>query len=257
MGTTGQRTGGAPDRPLDRPGPAAVVFDVDGTLAETERDGHRIAFNEAFVRHGLDITWEAQEYGELLRTAGGRERLAGYLHAHGFGPAAEGIAAEVHRTKTLLFREQVLAGGLAPRPGVLELVDGLVRGGVRIAVATTGRRSWAEPLVRRLLGSGVVEVLVTGDDVGQLKPDPEVYLRALRALRIPAEHALAVEDSAVGLRAASRAGLATVVVTNPYTADQDFRGAAAVLPAFDRPQPLSAAHCVALHRHWWAERGLR
>jgi beta-phosphoglucomutase-like phosphatase (HAD superfamily) len=114
-------------------------------------------------------------------------------------------------------------------------------------VATTGHRSWVEPLLDRLLGQYPVEVVVTGD-VAQLKPDPEVYLRALADLGLPAAAALAVEDSAVGLRAATAAGLATVVVTNGYTADQDFAGAAAVLPGYDGPEPLRAERCRSLHR---------
>jgi HAD superfamily hydrolase (TIGR01509 family) len=232
----------------------AVIFDVDGTLADTEREGHRPAFNEAFVQHGLDIEWDPEHYGRLLEITGGRRRVAADLRERGYGEdEADRIAAEVHKTKTALFVERVIAGRFPARPGVTDLVDGLVAAGVRIAVATTGRRDWALPLVTGLLGD-VVEVMITGDEVTRLKPDPEAYLLALAGLGLDASAALAVEDSAVGLTAAAAAGLATVVVTNGYTAGQDFGAAAALLPAYDGEQPLTAEACVAVHDNWWTDR---
>jgi HAD superfamily hydrolase (TIGR01509 family) len=232
----------------------AVIFDVDGTLADTERDGHRPAFNDAFAAHGVDVEWGVADYGRLLAITGGQRRIAADLRARGLSDhEADELAARVHRTKTALFRDRIASGAIDARPGLLELVADLGASGVRLAVATTGRRSWVEPLLDRLLGGYPIDVVVTGDDVAELKPDPEVYLRALDALRLPAAEALAVEDSAVGLRAATAAGLATVVVTNGYTADQDFPTAAAVLPGYGVPEPLSAQRCRALHRLWWTE----
>jgi HAD superfamily hydrolase (TIGR01509 family) len=231
----------------------AVIFDVDGTLADTECDGHRPAFNAAFAAHDIDMRWDVEEYGDLLTITGGRRRIAHALHSRGHSERdAETLAAQVHRTKTQIFREAVLAGEIAPRPGLVECVAGLAGAGIRIAVATTGRSAWVEPLVRRLLGDGVVEVTVTGDDVSRLKPDPEVYLRALDRLRITPKSALVVEDSRVGLRAAAAAGLATVVVTTNYTRDQDFTGAAVVRSGFDGEPPLTAALCRQVHRGWWS-----
>lgn len=236
----------------DAPALRAVIFDVDGTLADTERDGHRPAFNAAFAEHGLDLHWSVDRYGELLTITGGHRRIAADLRSRGWGDEADDIALQVHRTKTALFRDRVVDGSIVPRPGLTELVSSLVEAGIRIAVATTGRRSWVEPLLGHLLGEVGVEVVVTGDDVTNLKPDPEVYQLALAALDLPAREALAVEDSAIGLQAAVAAGLATVVVTNGYTVAQDFTGAATVRTGYDAAPPLDAQLCRDVHRQWWS-----
>ncbi len=225
--------------------PAAVVFDVEGTLAETERDGHRVAFNEAFDRHGVDLRWDVERYRELMVLTGGRRRVAYALRQEGV-PAAEAdeVAARVHRTKTDLFVDIVRRGEIDPRPGLPELLDDLRSHGVRIAVATTGRRAWVEPLLAHLIGADTAEVVICGDDVTDLELDPAAYLLALSRLGLDATWTMAVEDSGPGLRAALAAGMATVVVTNGDTARHDVTGAAIVREAFDRPTLLTAA-CMA------------
>ncbi|MHA7652162.1 HAD-IA family hydrolase [Mycobacterium sp. ML4] len=232
----------------------AVIFDVDGTLADTERNGHRLAFNDAFAKHGLDIVWTPEVYGRLLAIAGGRPRIMHDLRSRGFGARAGRLAEDVHRTKTALFTMRVLNGAICGRPGLSKLIADLHRSDVRVAIATTGRKRWVEPLVRHVVGDGVAEVIVTGDDVRRLKPDPEAYLTALGQLALAPEDVLAVEDSAIGLRAARTAGLATLVVTNDYTVDQDFTGAAAVRPGFDKPGQLLVEDCRDLLHRWWSDR---
>jgi HAD superfamily hydrolase (TIGR01509 family) len=209
-----------------------VLFDVDGTLADTERDGHRPAFNRAFAEFGLDHRWGVEEYGRLLAVTGGQRRIEQFLAQRGHADPA-GIATTLHRAKTGHFIDWVRTGPVRCRPGVDGLIAGLGAAGMRIGVVTTGRRAWVLPLLDRLFGLATFEVVVTGDDVERLKPAPDAYLLALDRLGSAAAAAIAVEDSPPGLAAARAAGLACVVVSNDYTAGADFPGAAAVLPSFD------------------------
>jgi len=135
--------------------------------------------------------------------------------------------------------------------GLLDLIWGLHCADIRIAITTSDRRARFEPRIRQLIGDGVVEVMVTGDDVARPKPDPEAHRRALDELGVHPANAMAVEDSAEGLRAARNAGLATVVVTTDHTRNQDFTGAAAVVHGYDGPDPLSVHRCRRLRERWW------
>ena len=227
--------------------PGAVIFDVDGTIAETERDGHRVAFNRAFERHGLDDRWDVATYGRLLATPGGKERLRRWLGGRGMGPAAlDDLVPRLHATKNEVFLDLVRAGSIPVRQGVVRLLDDLAGHGVATAVATTGSRAWVTALLTAVLGEtrvGRFEVVVTGEDCTRMKPDPELYLMALDRLgRAPAD-VVAVEDSAPGLASAKAAGLACVVVRNGYTRSHDFGRADLVVD--DLGEPGSPAPVVA------------
>jgi beta-phosphoglucomutase-like phosphatase (HAD superfamily) len=229
----------------------AVIFNVDGALADIERDGHRVAFNAAFAECGLDVAWNVDEYGRLLRIGDERRRIASDLRSRGFGKAADELAAPIYRTKKTLFSESILECDVTPRQGLIDLVMSLFVAGVWVGVVSGDRREWVEPLVRQLVGDGLVETIVTADDVTDPTSTPDLYGLALWEFGIAAGGALAVEASAAGLRAAGAAGIATVIVPTDYTAGQDFTGAAAVRPAYDGAEPLLAAGCQRLHRRWW------
>lgn len=214
----------------------AVIFDVDGTLADTERDGHRVAFNQAFDAAGLSYRWGVAEYGDLLALTGGRRRIAHYLESQGHStPQADALAAELHQDKTNRFATLVRSGAIQPRSGATELINALRTEGVAIAVATTGTVDWVLPLLDTLFGLEMFEVVVTGSDIIDLKPSPAVYLEALTRLKMPSSAVVAVEDSANGVQAAVAAGLQCVAVTNFYTRNQDLAGAVAVIDDIARP----------------------
>jgi beta-phosphoglucomutase-like phosphatase (HAD superfamily) len=229
----------------------AVIFNLDGALADIERDGHRVAFNTAFAAHGLDVVWDVEDYGRLLRIGDEQRRIAVDLRRRGFGKASGKLATQIHRTKSAVLHDCLLDGDVAPRPGLIDSVMSLFVAGVWVGVVAKGRRAWAEPLVRQLVGDGIVETIVTSDDLAEPASECDGYALALWEFGIDPESALAVEGSAAGLRAAAAVGLATVVVTTDYTARQDFTGAAAVRSAYDGADPLLASSCERLHGRWW------
>lgn len=200
----------------------AVVFDVDGTLVDSERDGHRVAFNRAFADAGLPYEWDPVLYGELLLITGGRRRLHAFLSRQGHEEdEAADLARKLHESKTELFRRMAEEGQVPLRPGVARLVDELRALEVPMYVATTGSRAWVEPLLHRHFAPDTFALTLTGTEVTALKPDPAVYLAVLEQAALPARGVVAVEDSRNGLRAAKAAGLPCLVVTNDYTTGQD------------------------------------
>lgn len=220
--------------------PAAVIFDVDGTLVDSERDGHRVAFNLAFEEAGMADRWDEDLYGRLLSTAGGRKRLRRYLVAEGRpDDEADRLARRLHRRKTEIFRDLIADGRVPPRLGVQRLLDEVADAGVPTAIATTGSRAWVEPLLDRLFGLDRFVVVVTGDDVEVRKPDPEAYEATVARLGADPGEVVVVEDSGNGLRAARKAGLACLVVVNGYTRDHDLDGAALVVDGFGAPGAAS------------------
>ncbi len=214
----------------------AVVLDVDGTLVDSERDGHRVAFNRAFEEAGLPDRWDVERYGELLAVTGGERRLNAYFEEQGMPEEErEELASRLHARKTEIFTEMASQGEIEPRPGVSELLDELEEAGVRLAVATTGTRKWVDPLLERLFGLERFEVIVASDEAPDRKPDPSAHRLALERLGLAASAAPGVEDSANGLEAAKASGLPCVVVVNDYTREQDFGDADLVFDGFGRP----------------------
>ncbi|HEU4511733.1 MAG TPA: HAD-IA family hydrolase [Nocardioidaceae bacterium] len=219
--------------PIGRRPLRAVVFDVDGTLVDSERDGHRVAFNRAFEEAGLSYHWDVATYGELLRTTGGQRRLEAFLLDRGHdGDEAGDLALKLHEIKTAVFRDMVEAGLVPLRPGVARLVADLRGEGVQVLVATTGSRAWVEPLLDRHFPADTFALTVTGTEVTALKPDPAAYVEVVREAGLALSEVVAVEDSGNGLLAAKAAGLTCLVVTNDYTSAQDFTGADLVVDGF-------------------------
>jgi len=222
----------------------ALLFDVDGTLADSERDGHRVAFNRAFADAGLDWDWDVPLYGELLAVAGGKERIRHYLQSHRPDFAEIGAAgmdafiADLHQRKTAHYLELLEQGAIPLRPGVARLLAEARVQGLRLGVATTTTPENVEVLLRTTLGvdaPGWFEVIAAGDMVPAKKPAPDVYHYALDALDLPAHACLALEDSRNGLRSALDAGLRTLVTVNDYTRGQDFSGAWRVVDHLGEP----------------------
>lgn len=221
---------------------AAVIFDVDGTLVDSERDGHRIAFNAAFEEAGLPDRWDVPTYGRLLRIAGGAKRMAVWFERSGRSPAeARELAERLHKRKTMIMRRLVEEGRVQARPGARQLVDELEAGGVEMHVATTGTRAWVEPLLRNAFGDRFATV-VTGTEISDLKPDPAVYLEVLRRAGCEPARAVAVEDSANGVQAAVRAGLRCLAARNPYTREDDLSGASLVVDELNDPGLVAWFH---------------
>ena len=216
----------------------ALVFDVDGTLADTE-SAHRAAFNQAFAAFGLDWQWDEALYTELLHISGGKERMLHYWRQQHSDMRELGSTAlkdtinRLHELKTAAYEDAVQSGAVKLRPGVLALMDAARVDGLQLAIATTTSPVNIAALLRRSLGGDWrLNFCAIGDasTAPVKKPHPQVYLQMLEALQLPASACLAFEDSRNGLQASTAAGLATVVTPTHFTADHDFSGALCVLP---------------------------
>jgi len=223
----------------------ALIFDCDGVLADTERDGHRPAFNETFAEVGIPVRWSEAEYAEKLKIGGGKERMASLLtdefvranHLPADPADQLGLLADWHRRKTAMYKEIVRAGHLPARSGIARIVDEAVAAGWTLAVASTS----AEDSVRAVLEHAVGEAnaahfeVFAGDIVRAKKPDPAIYLLALERLGISADDGIAIEDSRNGLLAAVAAGLRCVVTISSYTAQEDMSEAVLVVTSLGDP----------------------
>ena len=219
------------------PGLSALIFDVDGTLAETE-DVHRDAFNEAFAAAGLDWHWDRARYPELLAVTGGKERIAHFQQRAGLPQLQPAQIARLHADKTARYTARVRAGGLALRPGVRRLLCEAADAGVRLAIATTTTRANVEALLAAVAPLPAFEVIAAGDEVAAKKPAPDVYQLALEELALSPAACVAFEDTINGLRSATGAGLRCLVTVSAYGGTGPFAQAAAVvdhLGEADRP----------------------
>ncbi len=214
----------------------ALIFDVDGTLAETE-EAHRQAFNTAFAGAGLDWRWERPVYKDLLRVAGGKERIRAFDSSRDTKPPllSDTEVAELHRIKSKLYAELITNGGCPLRPGIRALLDAARKRGQPLAIATTTSRDNINVLLAASLGEDWTQwftAIVAGDEVPRKKPAPDVYLKVLSQLDLPASQCLAIEDSGLGLAAASGAGIPVLISRSAYFSDDNFTGAAFAIDDF-------------------------
>jgi len=248
----------------DRPDPAitsssleALLFDVDGTLADTE-ETHRQAFNYAFVRFRLEWNWTPALYRELLSVSGGRERILAYIETVSRSQSEKqrlhALVPAIHEAKTLLYTELIGDGRCPLRPGVARLLTEAMQSGVQLAIASTTTSANVHALLDRHLGRGSrprFDVIACADAVERKKPAPDIYRQVVAMLgRSPAQ-CVAFEDSENGLRAAKGAGLFTVVTPSMWTRDGDFSAADLVLAHLGDPErPLADADATRLGRPW-------
>jgi len=225
----------------------AYIFDVDGTLSDTERDGHRVAFNQAFDEYGIDWHWSVETYGELLTVTGGKERMKFYvdnfLDKKDIPEGLEEKIPELHAAKTRHYTELLSTGAIPLRPGVERLITEARQRGYRLAIATTTTPENVTALLTHTLGAESIdwfEVIAAGDIVPAKKPAPDIYDYALKEMNLTADECIAFEDSANGIKSSVGANLNTIITINDYTKDHDFSDASIVLDQMGEPeQPFS------------------
>lgn len=220
----------------------AFLFDVDGTLADTERDAHRVAFNMAFKAVGLDWDWTVPLYGELLEITGGKERIKhyidNYLDDFSYDGNLSDFIRQLHESKTDYYVKVLSEGDIELRPGVERLINEAREQGLKLAIATTTTMENVEVLIRKTLGEEALkwfEVIAAGDVVPKKKPAPDIYIYAMEKMSLTPQQCLAFEDSHNGILSTSAASLQTIVTVNDYTRAHDFNGAVLVIDQLGEP----------------------
>lgn len=218
----------------------AVFFDQDGVIIDTERDGHRVAFNQTFKEFGYDFSWSVEEYHELLQVAGGKERMRHYLHTEGFAAEVkpedeDQLIREMHKKKTETFVGLIESGKLPLRPGVKRLMKEAMDAGLRLGVCTTSNERAARAVAYGILKEIEFEFVLAGDVVSKKKPDPAIYNLALQKTGLQPEQCIVIEDSRNGVLAAKAAGMHVVATTNVYTENEDLSEADIIVTTLGDP----------------------
>ncbi|MBD3307400.1 HAD-IA family hydrolase [candidate division KSB3 bacterium] len=219
----------------------AVIFDQDGVLADTERDGHRVAFNRAFREFDLAIEWDVDTYGSLLKVGGGKERMRHYIVQEGLDAQfddLDDLIKRLHKRKTEIFMELIETGQIGLRPGVKRLIQEVHDAGLKLAVCSTSNEKAVNTLVRTLLGDeiyGWFDHILAGDVVQHKKPNPEIYNLAQTKLGIDPRECIVIEDNRNGLMAAVGAGMKCLVTVNAYTKHEELPEAELVVSCLGDP----------------------
>ncbi len=208
----------------------ALFFDQDGVIIDTERDGHRVSFNETFKEMGFDVYWDEEYYHELLQVGGGKERMKHHLHTRGFGKEVkpdeeDALIQAMHKRKTTLFIELIESGRLPLRPGIHRFMKEGLDAGLIMGICTTSNERAAHAIAYNILKDIHFDFVLAGDIVNKKKPDPEIYNLALSKTGLKPDDCLVIEDSRNGVLAAKAAGMHVVATTNHYTEKEDLSDA--------------------------------
>ena len=218
----------------------AFFFDQDGVIIDTEKDGHRVAFNKTFAAFGLDAQWSVEDYHQLLQVGGGKERMRHYHHTKGFGVAftdakEDAFIKELHQSKTDTFIELLESNALPLRPGIRRLMREINALGLTLAVTTTSNQRAAKAVTEEILSDISFDFIIAGDMVSRKKPDPEIYRMALEKAGLTPEECIVIEDSRNGVLAAKAAGIYVVATTNFYTERENLREADLIVTSLGDP----------------------